>query len=128
MVYCVPRASQLSSTSHRPCLWQNAFTVLKSKGFPRVWAIITAFVFSDSASSSFVTSMLYWGMVTSTNTGTAPNWMAGATVVGNPQATVIISSPLFTLRSPSKWEVSVMKASRLAEEPEFTREQKRTPR
>ena len=128
MAYLVPRASQLSSTSHRPWRSQNAFTALRSKGLPRVCAIITAFVLSDSASSSFVTSMLYWGMVTSTNTGTAPYWIAGVTVVGNPQATVMISSPRFTRRSPKRGEVRVMNASRFAEEPEFTREQNLTPR
>ena len=72
------------------------------------------------------TSMLYWGMVTSTNTGTAPYWIAGVTVVGNPAATVMISSPRFTRLSPSSGEVRAMKATRLAEEPEFTREQYRT--
>ena len=70
-----------------------------------------------------VTSMLYWGMVTSTNTGTAPYWIMGLTVVGKPQATVMTSSPRFTRRSPRRGEVRVMKAIRLAEEPEFTREQ-----
>ena len=67
-------------------------------------------------------------MVTSTNTGTAPYWITGVTVVGKPAATVITSSPLFTLRSPSSGEVRVIKATRFAEEPEFTREQYLTPR
>ena len=67
--------------------------------------------------------MLYCGMVTSTNTGTAPYWMAGVTVVGNPAATVIISSPGFTWRSFKSGEVRVMNATRFAEEPEFTRAQ-----
>ncbi len=39
--------------------------------------------------------MLYCGIVTSTNTGFTPYWMAGVTVVGNPAATVIISCPGF---------------------------------
>ena len=40
--------------------------------FIKVCAIITTFVFSDKASSNCVTSILYCGIVTSTNTGTAP--------------------------------------------------------
>ena len=58
-------------------------------GLPRVWAIIKAFVLSDKASSSWLTSILYCGIVTSINTGTAPYCIIGATVVGNPAATVI---------------------------------------
>ena len=75
-----------------------------------------------------VTSILYWGMVTSTKTGTAPYWITGVTVVGKPAATVITSSPLLICRSPKRGEVRVIKAVRFAEEPEFTREQYRTPR
>ena len=123
MVYLDPKASQLSSTSHRLCFSQNSFTAFKSNGFPSVWAIMTAFVLSERAASSFVTSMLYCGIVTSTNTGTAPYWIAGVTVVGKPAATVMISSPRFTRRSPSSGDVSVMNAIRFAEEPEFTRAQ-----
>ena len=67
-----PSASQLSSTSHRLCLSQNSFTDFRSKGLPRVCAIITAFVLSLNAPSSLLISMLYWGIVTSTKTGTAP--------------------------------------------------------
>lgn len=59
IVYCVPSASQLSSTSHKLCLSQNSRTLFKSNGFPSVCAIITAFVFWLYASSSFVTSILY---------------------------------------------------------------------
>ena len=89
MVYFVPRASQLSSISHSPWASQNARTTFRSKGLPSVWAIMTAFVRSDSAPSSFVTSMLYWGTATSTNTGTAPYSSIGVTVVGKAQATVM---------------------------------------
>lgn len=88
---------------------------------------MTAFVLGDRASSSLVTSMLYSGTVTSTNTGTAPYCMHGAMVVGNPQATVMTSSPLRIWRSPSSGEVSAEKASRLAEEPELVSEQYLTP-
>ena len=126
--YRLPRASQLSSTSQSPYFSQKSFTAFRLKGFPRVWATITARVLSDRAASSMSTSMLYWGMVTSTNTGTAPYWMMGVTVVGNPAATVITSSPFLTRLSPRRGEVRAMKARRLAEDPELTREQYRTPR
>ena len=121
MVYRAPRASQLSSISHNSFLSQKSLTAPRSKGLPSVWAIITAFVFSDSAASSIATSMLYWGIVTSTNTGTAPYCKIGAIVVGNPQATVITSSPLLIRRFPRLGEVSAMNAIRFAEEPLFTR-------
>ena len=127
MVYWVPSASQLSSTNHRLCASQNALTADKSNGLPSVWAIMTAFVLGERAASSLVTSMLYWGTVTSTNTGTAPYWMAGVTVVGKPQATVMISSPFLIWRSPSSGAVSAMKAIRLAEEPLLTRWANLTP-
>ena len=127
-MYVDPSASQLSSTSQRLCFSQNAFTADRSNGFPSVCAIITAFVLSETASSSIVTSILYCGIVTSTNTGTAPYWIAGVTVVGNPAATVMISSPRLILRSPSSGEVSAIKAFRFAEEPELTSEQNFTPR
>ena len=100
----------------------------KSNGFPRVCAIMIAFVLSDRASSSCATSMLYCGIVKSTKTGTAPYCIIGATVVGKPAATVITSSPLLICLSPKSGEVNVMKANRLADEPEFTREQYLTPK
>src|SRR5574344_20051 len=128
IVYFEPKASQLSSTSHKLCLSQNDFTAFKSNGFPKVCAIITAFVFLERAASSFETSILYCGIVTSTNTGTAPKFKIGVTVVGKPQATVIISSPRFTAFSFNKGEVSAMNAIKFAEEPEFTKEQKGTPK
>ena len=49
-------------------------------------------------------------------------------MVGKPAATVMISSPLFTCRSPKRGEVNAIKARRLAEDPEFTKEQYRTPK
>ena len=52
----------------------------------------------------------------------------GVTVVGNPAATVMISSPRFILLSPSSEDVSAIKAIRFAEDPELTKEQKRIPR
>ena len=128
IVYLEPSASQLSSTSQRLCLSQNAFTAERSNGLPSVCAIITALVLSESASSSFVTSMLYCGIVTSTNTGTAPYWIAGVIVVGKPAATVIISSPLLILLSPRSGDVSAINALRLADEPEFTTDTYFTPR
>ena len=72
--------------------------------------------------------MLYWGMVTSTKTGTAPYWIMGVTVVGNPQATVMTSSPGRICRSFKRGLVSAMKPRRFALEPEFTRDTKGTPR
>jgi len=126
MVYVEPSASQLSSTSQSLWAEQKAFTASRSNGFPKVWANITAFVLEDKAFSSNKVSMLYCGIVTSTNTGTAPNCRMGVTVVGKPAATVITSSPRFTARSPKSGEVSAIKAARLAEEPEFTSEQQGT--
>ena len=71
--------------------------------------------------------MLYVGMWTSTNTGTRLFWMIGLTVVGNPAATVITSSPGLKPRSPSLGEVRHDRASRLAEDPELTSRACRTP-
>ena len=116
----LPSASQLSSISQRLCFLQKATTASRSKGFPRVCATITAFVFGDKASSSLVTSILYCGIVTSTNTGTAPYCIIGVTVVGKPHATVMTSSPLFTCLSPKSGDVKVINASKLALDPEFT--------
>src|ERR1700738_1545085 len=53
--------------------------------------------------------------------------MIGLTVVGNPAATVITSSPGFNRRSPSLGEVRALTATRLADEPELTRDALRTP-
>ena len=82
---------------------------------------MTAFVFGDKAASSFVTSILYCGTVTSTNTGTAPYCKIGATVVGKAQATVITSSPRLICRSPNSGAVKTENAMRLAEDPLFTK-------
>src|SRR6266446_320908 len=46
--------------------------------------------------------------------------MIGLTVVGNPAATVMTSSPIESLRSPSDGEVRHERAARLAEDPELT--------
>ena len=48
--------------------------------------------------------------MTSTKTGTAPYWIAGVIVVGNPQATVIISSPFLICLSPSSGAVKTINA------------------
>src|ERR1035437_7516875 len=53
--------------------------------------------------------------------------MIGLTVVGNPAATVMTSSPAESLRSPSDGEVRHERAARLAEDPELTSEAQRTP-
>ena len=70
-------------------------------------------------------SMLSVARSTSTKTGTAPNCRIGLTVVGNPAATPITSSPAFNARSPSLGEVSEERASRFADEPELTRSEER---
>src|SRR5579884_1298026 len=53
--------------------------------------------------------------------------MIGFTVVGKPAATVMTSSPGFRRRSPNLGEVRALTATRLAEEPELTKEAHRTP-
>ena len=90
--------------------------------------VVTALVLGDKAASSIDISKLYCGMVTSMNTGTAPYWMIGATVVGNPAATVMTSSPGRMARLPSNGEVRAINASRFAEEPELTNAQYFVPR
>jgi hypothetical protein len=47
----------------------------------------------------------------------------GLTVVGNPAATVITSSPGFNCLSPSSGDVSAVNAKRFADEPEFVSKQ-----
>ena len=47
--------------------------------------------------------------------------MAGVTVVGNPQATVITSSPFLICLSPSSGAVRAINAIRFADEPELTK-------
>src|SRR5271165_499836 len=54
--------------------------------------------------------------------------MMGLIVVGNPAARVTTSSPGLSLRSPSFGDVRAEKATRLADEPEFTSEHPRTPK
>src|ERR1700749_3850252 len=61
-------------------------------------------------------------------TGTQLFWMMGLTLVENPAATVITSSPGWIWRSPRRGEVRQEKAQRLAEEPELTSEAPRTPK
>src|SRR6202165_6191586 len=114
-----------------PRWWRRAKAVTASRAnvLASVWATMMAAVRSLSASSSRETSMLYVGTVTSTKTGTRRFWMIGLRVVGNPAATVITSSPgLSAARAPhlralaaSLGDVRVERASKLAEEPEFTR-------
>src|ERR1700678_2377107 len=53
--------------------------------------------------------------------------MIGLTVVGNPAATVMTSSPATSLRSPSDGDVRDESAARFAEEPELTSDAHRTP-
>ena len=62
------------------------------------------------------------------NTGTAPYCIIGATVVGNPQATVMISSPRDIARSPNNGDVRAMNANKFADDPELTKLKYGTPR
>ena len=79
-----------------------------------------ALVLGLMAASILLASMLWVLGSTSTNTGTAPNCKIGLTVVGKPAATPITSSPGLIARSPNLGEVKVLKATKLADEPEFT--------
>ena len=54
--------------------------------------------------------------------------MAGVTVVGNPAATVIISSPGRICLSLRRGDVSAIKAFRFADDPELTRLTNLTPK
>ena len=64
--------------------------------------------------------MLYVCLSQSTKTGMHPFWIIGFTVVGNPEATVITSSPFLILSTPYFSEVRDEKAIKFAEEPELT--------
>ena len=78
-----------------------------------------------------VTPMIQYGAVPVFVDVTIPQYnidVTGVTVVGNPAATVITSSPRRICRSPRRGDVKAIKAPKLAEEPELTREQYRTPR
>ena len=116
-----PEASQLSSTSQRPCSRQKASTASRSKGLPSVCASITARVRGPSGRPRAARRRCCrWAASTSTKTGTSPCWRIGLTVVGKPAATVITSSPAGAAGRPSRWLVSAAKATRLALEPELT--------
>ena len=75
----------------------------------------------EIASSTRSAVVLYVPSSMSTNTGTMPFCRIGFTVVGNPAATVITSSPGLSCSSPSVGDVKVLSASRFADEPEFVR-------
>ena len=80
---------------------------------------IIIFPGNTSSVSKYADAIFFMSYLNSNN----PYWIIGATVVGNPAATVITSSPRFTLRSPSSGEVNAINARRFAEEPELTSEQ-----
>src|SRR3981081_707981 len=88
---------------------------------------MTAFTLGLYASSRREPCIAVVGKVTSRNTGTRRFWKIGLTVVGNPAATVITSSPGFRRRSPSFGEVKALRATRLVAEPDLTGEGDRTP-
>ena len=89
---------------------------------------MTALVLEQYASSNCDTSTLYCGIVISTNTGTAPYCIIGATVVGKPAATVITSSSGRICLSFSSGDVNAINANKFADEPEFTSEQNVIPK
>lgn len=91
-------------------------------GFQGYAAAITTFVFTDKASSSIVTSIVYCGIAISINTG-SPILNYDVTAVGNPAATVIVSSPSFTRRPPNSGNVNAIKAHKFIDKPKFTRVQ-----
>ena len=66
-------------------------------------------------------------MSASMKTGTSPFCSSGFTVVGNPAAQVITSSPGRMARSRRRGEHSAETASKLAEEPELQVSTKRRP-
>ena len=116
----MPKASQQSSINQRLYFLQSAVTTSRLKGLPSECANIIALVFGPIATSILLASMLWVLGSTSTKTGTAPNCKIGLTVVGKPAATPITSSPGLIALSPSLGDVSVLKATRLADEPELT--------
>ena len=124
--HSAPKASQLSSISQRSFFWQKSVTASKSNGWPSAWAATTALVFDDNALSNKSGRKLAVAGSTSINTGTNPFCTKGATVVGNPAATVITSSPG---RKPSgRVElVKALTARRLALDPELVSSASRTP-
>ena len=105
-----------------------SLTAFILNGLPKECASIMAFVLGLIAASILLTSTLCVVSSMSTNTGTAPNCSTGFTVVGNPAATPITSSPGLMARSPSLDEVSVLNANRFAEEPEFVVIKNLTPK
>src|SRR3990167_5050837 len=116
----LPNASQQSSTRYKSCCLQNSTTASKSNGYPKVCANTTARVREDNACSNWLTSTVICGNLTSINTGIAPTWMIGLTVVGKLTAVVITSSPGLSSNADI--------ASRLADEPELHSDTCRTPR
>src|SRR5687768_2049437 len=126
--YLAPSASQQSSTNQRLYFSHNAFTLVRLNGLPNVWASMIALVFGVMAASINSALILWVAASTSTKTGMAPNWMIGFTVVGKPAATPITSSPFLIARAPSLGEVSVLKATKLADDPELTESKYFTPR
>ena len=115
--------------SHKLFFRQNSVTADKSNGLPSVCAIITALVLPGvNAASNWSGRAFNVDGSLSMNTGTQPFCKIGATVVGNPAAAVMTSSPGRNWRSPSLWLVSADSATRFAEEPELTRMDFLTPR
>ena len=100
--------------THRSYLSATSMTASTLNGLPSVCAIMMALVLLVMASSSLRVSM-FKVLLTSKNTGMAPNCTMGAIVVGNPQATLITSSPFWIDRLPRVGDVRAEKARIKAE-------------
>src|SRR5258708_15819393 len=118
--YVEPSASQQSSIRNRLLSFAICRMGSRSNGFPRVCATMIALVLGPTASATAAGSILYVPISTSTKTGVIPQNRVGLTVVGNPVAAVITSSPGLRRRFFSFLDVSAEKATRLAEDPELT--------
>ena len=98
-----------------------------SKGLPNVCAKIIALVLDVIADSIFSGEAEKVGKSMSINVGIRLFWKIGLTVVGNPAARVITSSPEFNFLSPNSFDIKEETAKRFAEEPELVVKAKLIP-
>ena len=104
--------------SHRPWRSQTPRTASTSNGLPSVWAKNDRpGPRPDGARELLDVDVCGVRARRRRTPGRHRTARSGATVVGNPAATVMTSSPRRIRRSPSLSDVSAMKASRLADEP-----------
>src|SRR5262249_46366494 len=101
---------------------------LRGNGLPRVWASIIARVLGEMAFAIESTVGFFVLGSISINTGVNLFWIIGLTVVGNPVAAVMTSSPGFNANFPNTGAVRQLSANKFAEEPELTKDTYRTPR